>query len=303
MTRRNLMIASVACGIACALCLFMYGRSLEESYACSGDAVPGLPDGDRVQVCVAIRDIEPGEKIDESNTAVRPWVSGMLPEGAVSSLDELEDPVANAVLYAGEPVVKARAGAAESVTLEVPAGLVAVSIPVKSVAAVGGSAKPGIRVDVYATNQTATDALARNVLVLASSGEEASGRSSAEGWVTVAVPPSFVKELIAASQRAELYLAISNGAIGESGGGERESAGGPDETSGADTSSGDAAASGSEGNASKAVGVTGNAAGEEGEPWDEGKPEAESEPREEVEPPMEMDSLMRGSDVREGGGE
>ena len=45
--------------------------------------------GDLVVVCVATRDIEPGDTLDESNVAVEEWVASLLPPDAVTSLADV----------------------------------------------------------------------------------------------------------------------------------------------------------------------------------------------------------------------
>ena len=70
----------------------------------------------------------------------------------------------------------------------------------------------GSSVDVYATGSAATQVLARGVNVLATSvgtdDRQASGSSSKVTWVTLAVDPNQVEELVSAAQRTELYLTL-----------------------------------------------------------------------------------------------
>ena len=90
-----------------------------------------------------------------------------------------------------------------------PAGFAALSVPAKTVQAVGGALAPGSRADLYASGDTATAAVARDVLVLATSAGGADGAAAADvTWVTVAVKPESVQEVIAASRKAELYFAL-----------------------------------------------------------------------------------------------
>ena len=70
----------------------------------------------------------------------------------------------------------------------------------------------GSSVDVYATGSAATQALARGVSVLATSAgtddRQASGSASKVTWVTLAVDPNQVEELVSAAQKTELYLTL-----------------------------------------------------------------------------------------------
>ena len=76
----------------------------------------------------------------------------------------------------------------------------------------GGAVSTGSSVDVYATGSTATQALARGVGVLATSGgtddRQASGSASKVTWVTLAIDPNQVEELVSAAQKTELYLTL-----------------------------------------------------------------------------------------------
>ena len=75
-----------------------------------------------------------------------------------------------------------------------------------------GAVSAGSSVDVYATGSAATQALARGVNVLATSAgtddRQASGSASKVTWVTLAVDPNQVEELVSAAQKTELYLTL-----------------------------------------------------------------------------------------------
>ena len=111
--------------------------------------------------------------------------------------------------------------------LAVPAGMAAISVPARPVQAVGGSVEPGMEVDVYATGPVSTTKLVGGALVLATSAASESG-ATAE-WVTLAVEPERVQEVVAAAQNLELYFALpalggSTPSDGSTGEGVRDSA-------------------------------------------------------------------------------
>ena len=90
-----------------------------------------------------------------------------------------------------------------------PEGLTALSVPAKDVQAVGGAVAAGSRVDVYATGGTSTDVLASGVLVLATSASAQESTTDAKvSWITVAVAPESVQEIVAAAQKTELYFTL-----------------------------------------------------------------------------------------------
>ena len=69
---------------------------------------------------------------------------------------------------------------------------------------------------MYATGGTSTDLLASDVLVLATSASTDDAASDARvSWVTVAVEPDRVQEVVSAAQRTELYFALPGGEASE----------------------------------------------------------------------------------------
>ena len=94
-------------------------------------------------------------------------------------------------------------------SLDVPDGFSAVSVPARDVQAVGGAVAPGMSVDVYATGATSTDVIVREALVVSTSasGADAQGDGSVK-WLTLAVSPDRVQELVAAAQSSELYFVL-----------------------------------------------------------------------------------------------
>ena len=105
--------------------------------------------------------------------------------------------------------------------------MAAISVPARPVQAVGGSVEPGMEVDVYATGPVSTTKLVGGALILATSAASESG-ATAE-WVTLAVEPERVQEVVAAAQNLELYFALpalggSTPSDGSTGEGVRDSA-------------------------------------------------------------------------------
>lgn len=103
----------------------------------------------------------------------------MLPEDAVRSANDIIGKQATTSILNGEVISNKRFNELP-ITLEVPSGLTAVSVPAKDVSAVGGALSAGMRIDVYSTGNTSTVLIAQNVLVLATSAtvRESSNSSS-----------------------------------------------------------------------------------------------------------------------------
>lgn len=106
---------------------------------------------------------------------------------------------------AGEVVSQARFGFATS-SIEVPEGMVALSVPARAVQAVGGALAPGMSVDVYAVGANATARIASSVPVLETCADAASASSAS--WVTLALAPEKVPEMVSAAESTELYFVL-----------------------------------------------------------------------------------------------
>lgn len=205
--KKRLLICGVACGLVCALCVFLYTEMVYTEADSKRNEALQRYGGEQVEVLVASRTIHPGEALDASNCSTKTWLSDLLPEGALLSLDETEGKQATSLILQGEVVSKSRFDN-ETQELDVPAGLVAIALPAQDVQAVGGSITAGTKVDVYATGSKTT-CLGRDLEVLATSAgtDESSSRSKIT-WVTLAVEPEKTQEFVAASQSMEIYFTL-----------------------------------------------------------------------------------------------
>ncbi|MDM8300466.1 Flp pilus assembly protein CpaB [Collinsella tanakaei] len=204
MKRRTRIAISALCGVAAAALALSYASSVRSEAERMRRETLESYGGDLVAVCVATRDIEPGDTLDESNVAVEEWVASLLPPDAVTSLADVAGKVATsripqrAVLCPA--YVEARAG-----DLEVPDGCVAVSVASDAEHAVGGALARGDAVDVYVSKDAVADRLTSarvlDTSALATGGGEVS-------WVTLAVEPSCVQELLAAMSLGQVTLVV-----------------------------------------------------------------------------------------------
>ena len=222
MKRRTTTTAGIACGAVCAVCVLAFTQGVRaEADAARSEALARYG-GEQIEVCVATRDIAAGEAVDASCMETRLWVADLLPAEAVRSTEEVSGKTASSAILAGEVLSMRRFQGVEG-RVEVPEGLAAVSVPAKDVQAVGGAVRAGERVDMYATGGTSTDLLASDVLVLATNASTDDAASDAQvSWVTVAVEPDRVQEVVSAAQRTELYFALPGGEASGQAGDERE---------------------------------------------------------------------------------
>lgn len=208
MRRPKTAVISIACGIVCAAAVLAFMGGVEGEARAAQEEALARYGGDQIEVCVASRDIASGEELSPSNVEMRLWVASLLPEGAVTSIDELEGERAGSAVYAGE-VVTSRRFASDDAALEAPEGLSVLSVPVRDVQAVGGAVVAGMEVDLYATGASGTSLLAERAPVVSSSAAGEDGDSSGSiSWVALAVGPESVQEIITASQTMELYLVL-----------------------------------------------------------------------------------------------
>lgn len=210
MRRRKSLIAGLVCGLLCVVAILLYAQELNDQVEAERAEALARFGGEQVEAYVATKDIAAGEAVSAANSEKRLWVGELLPQDAVLDLATVEGKTLSSPVYAGEVVSMCRFEEQGAPALQVPEGLCAVSVPSKSVSAVGGSVTAGSAVDVYATSGTATERLAASVLVLSTSATSAEGEDSTDdiSWVTLAVAPDLVQELIAAAQKAELYFTL-----------------------------------------------------------------------------------------------
>lgn len=207
MKRSKTLIAGIVCGLLCALMVFLYTQTVQADADASRSEALERYGGEQLEVCVATRDIAVGEKIDASNVTTRLWVADLLPSEAVATYSEISGKEVSSPILSGEVISERRFEKSEA-QWDIPQGLYALSVPAKDVQSVGGSLMAGMKVDVYATG-TSTELLAREVLVLTTNIEEDESVSSAAiSWVTLALEPESVQEIIAASQKMELYFVL-----------------------------------------------------------------------------------------------
>lgn len=270
MKQRRLTVVAIACGVLCAACVAAFLWSVQGEADAARAEVLARYGGEQVEVCVATRDVAAGERLDASAMEAKLWVADLLPEGAVSDAALVVGRTATTSIFKGEVVVEKRFQEGQG-ALDIPQGMQAVSVPAKAVQAVGGAIRPGMSVDVYSSGSSGTVALDKGVIVLATSvGESGSLVSNDTGWITLAVAPERVEEIISASGKTSLYFALPG-----------ESPEAPDSDASEGAEGKPAAKAGAEENdaaSAQASGAKSEAAGDD----DEGEPsESASEPAQE----------------------
>ena len=232
------VLVSALCGLCCAACVGLYLVGVKgEADAARAEALARYG-GDQIEVCVASRDIAAGEVVESGAIATKLWVADLLPDGAVTDPVQIVGQRVGSAIYRGEVICARRTEVSES-ELSVPEGMAAISVPARAVQAVGGLVEAGMVVDVYATGPASTTRLVTGALVLASSAAGEGVSASQAAWITLAVRPEQVQEVVAAAQNLELYFALPPVAASGSAGAEEGEEAGADGIEGADVGGAD----------------------------------------------------------------
>ena len=205
--RKQTLVAG-ACGIIAALCVFAYTATIQSEASMARASAIRSYGGERAEVLVANKTIPIGGTIDESNTSVQEWLVDFLPQGqAARNYEELQGLVAQTEIRVNEPVLLERVGDGSS-RITVPDGLAAASVASDDVLAVGGAIRAGSVVDVYVEASSGEiTMLGEHILVLETSTLEDS-KEKQISWVTLAVKPSSVSDLIAAASKGTIHFVL-----------------------------------------------------------------------------------------------
>jgi pilus assembly protein CpaB len=216
------VLLALVCGVIAAIMLALYTNTLSNQASSSrADALVAYG-GEQVDVLVATRDISAGESLDANNTSMQKWLADLLPVGAVTSTADAYGKELAVPLLKNEPVCAAKIGSTSG-PVSVPDGLVACSVPTDDVSAVGGAITQGASVDVYAVGATTVNCIATGQLVLETSngrGSDSVGNDNKRSglfsssnrdkleWVTLAVKPELVEQLLVAARDKNLALVL-----------------------------------------------------------------------------------------------
>ncbi|MEG1561709.1 MAG: Flp pilus assembly protein CpaB [Raoultibacter sp.] len=206
--KKRSVLIGIICGLVCALAVFAYTQSVRSDADAARVEALARYGGEQADVCVATRDLIAGETLPLDAVATKAWLADLLPADAVRQADDVVGRQVSSSILAGEVISLKRFDQAAS-EIEVPAGLCAVSVPAKAVQSVGGSLCAGMKVNAYVTGGSSTDLILQDTLVLGTSAGQSSKKASSDmSWITLALPPDRMQEVIDASQKAELYFVL-----------------------------------------------------------------------------------------------
>lgn len=206
MKRSTRLIVSLVAGVAAMACAFLYASGVRADLERSQSEVLSRYGGDLVKVCVASRDIDPGERIDETCVRTEEWVASLLPDDAQTSMRSVAGKRATSRIPRNA-VISPVYFETETAAIDVPKGRVAVSVATDEEHAVGGVVSPGDYVDVYVSKDGVADRLCGARVIDTSTAGDA-GDSAVIEWATLALKPEDVKEFLAASTRGSINLVM-----------------------------------------------------------------------------------------------
>ena len=206
MKKSKSMIAGLISAFVCGLCVLAYMGIVQQEADSARNDVIARYGGEQVEVLVAKRDINPGEMIDGSNTLKKLWISDLLPEGSITNASDAYGKKVASFVATGEVLLTKRFETS-TLGIEVPEGLVALSVPAQDINAVGGTITKGSYVDVYAVG-TSTTCLGRSIGVLATSNADEASAGQKMNWITLAIDPAKVQEFVSAAENLEIYFTL-----------------------------------------------------------------------------------------------
>lgn len=218
LSRRTQIIIAGASAVVAAVAVFAYTASIKSEASFARAAALGKYGGEQTQVLVASSDIAVGQSLTEGNVAQARWLVDLLPSGDVASdASQVEGKVAQVAIKKNEPVLMERVGTGTS-RISVPKGLAAVTVSSDDVLAVGGAIQAGSFVDVYVESSSGkVELMGQRIVVLETSQLAGDGKGEQVTWVTLAVTPDSVSELMTASAKGSIHFALPSSSAGKDG--------------------------------------------------------------------------------------
>lgn len=204
MTKRMRLLVSVACAVLAVAVCALYAQHVEAEAQRERTQTLQRYGGDVISLVVANRALEPGETVVASDVEARDWISSLAPEGALLSMDEVVGKEVSVPVAANAPLLELNFRDL-SLIKDIPAGHVAVSIPITEKLGISAAVAVGARVVAYKATEGAAEPLGSSAIVLA---VPTGGSSLSHGTITIAVPSADVSAVLASSAAGDLRLVV-----------------------------------------------------------------------------------------------
>ncbi len=145
-----LLATALACGLVAAVGISQFMDAKNQS----------PDDGDKQPIYVALADINVNEELNPQNVKLEEWPKKIVPQGALTRLEEVEGKRCRIKLYAGEPILSSKllgANDAIGAARDIPPGYRLAHVHVDAVTGSTNLILPGDRVDVIVFRQPNAD--------------------------------------------------------------------------------------------------------------------------------------------------
>lgn len=201
-----LLVVALGCGMVAAVAV---SKAVIDQGA-------GQPAEATVEIYVAKKNLEGGQKLAADHFSLEPWPQSRLPEGAIFKLEQIDGKYIKQNIFAGEPFIEAKLSATRAgLGDELPKGYRVFDIPSGGITYI----KPGDHVDVIGTfklegngNVAESKTVMRNVRVFAINGNPAreADNKQANGTSTLQlqIKESQVEALTLANKLGEMRISL-----------------------------------------------------------------------------------------------
>lgn len=211
MSRRFRIVLSSAFALLALVACLAYAQAVrDEAARVRADAIERFG-GEVASVVVATETLEAGEVITERNVTVRDWIADLAPADVITTLDDAIGRQLSVPAAEGAPLTELNFRD-ESALAEVPAGHVALSVPVTDKLGIARGVTRGARVNAYEVAEDGPRLIATDVQVLSELGSTTGIVASQQ--VTIAVLPQDVTAVLGASASGDLRLVIPADDVG-----------------------------------------------------------------------------------------
>lgn len=201
------LITALACGLLAVLLAFAYGEQARAEVRAERSEVLERYGGEVTNLVVARRELASGEVISENNLEVQEWLADLAPEGAITDVSEVVGLRLSNSVAKGEPL-NALDVASQEGALDIPDGRVAISVYVNDKTGLAQSVANGARVLCYRSVDDGLKAICSDAFILANGVSGTSSLSTSTGTICLAVLPTYVEDVLAASSDGSLRLAL-----------------------------------------------------------------------------------------------
>ncbi len=211
MSVRFRVLFSTACAVLAVMVCLNYAQHVQAEADRARSEVLARYGGEVVTLVVSSAALEPGDIATQSNVTTREWLVDLAPEGALTSLDEVLGKEVGNAAPKGVPLTDVTFRDASTMA-EVPAGRVAVTVPVTDRLGVPRDISQGATLAAYEVSGEGTSLICASMSVLAAPAQTSLG---ATPQLTLAVLPEDVPAILAASASSDLRLVMPGTSVAQ----------------------------------------------------------------------------------------